>query len=262
MGRKRKEQKVLGGSRAIIYLRVSTDEQVKHGSGLDAQLALCQSYCVSRDYTVVAIMRDEGISGRKHVANRPGLRDAQVYGELGTADVLVCYAQDRLARGAAVFEQIYNHAKQYSYRLETARDQQNLMAAENELPADIQAFMAQFEAKLIAKRLYGGRKERSKRDGTGSGPLPWGYRRQHKAAPIEVDPDAQPAIQMLLRLRERGYTYQKVADALNAAGYSTQRGKAWTTGLVLKVEQNADLYRTGRRVWHGIVAKEQWPVVV
>ena len=46
-----------------LYLRVSTEEQVKHGTSLDAQLNKLQEYCKFKEWTVFKIYKDEGISG-------------------------------------------------------------------------------------------------------------------------------------------------------------------------------------------------------
>lgn len=46
--------------RAAVYTRVSTDEQ---GASLDAQEAGARAWCEKHGATVVAVYRDEGISG-------------------------------------------------------------------------------------------------------------------------------------------------------------------------------------------------------
>ncbi len=60
---------------AAIYLRVSTEEQAKSGFGLDVQRERCSAMAVAKGWTVDAehIYRDEGISGTKTAADRPGL---------------------------------------------------------------------------------------------------------------------------------------------------------------------------------------------
>lgn len=54
------------GTKAVISLRVSTDEQAKPGHfGLEAQMELWQTYCDKQGYTVIEITEDKGISGKK-----------------------------------------------------------------------------------------------------------------------------------------------------------------------------------------------------
>lgn len=45
-----------------IYARVSTDEQVKFGYSIDAQISALEAYCKERDYNIMATYIDEGIS--------------------------------------------------------------------------------------------------------------------------------------------------------------------------------------------------------
>ena len=48
---------------AGIYLRVSTEEQARHGISLEAQLSKLQDYCNFKGWTIFKTYKDEGISG-------------------------------------------------------------------------------------------------------------------------------------------------------------------------------------------------------
>ncbi len=273
MARPKKALRDIHGKRAIIYIRVSTEEQLKGGHhGVEAQLAACIEYLARKGYIEVCIQRDLGKSGAKGIASRPGIATALELCEGGLADVIVCYAQDRLARKSGVFEDIRERAVRGHFRLETARDGQDLTTEENELSADAMSFVASIERKMIAKRLYGGRKERGKIDGRGSSTLPYGYRYHLEVVAtsdgdqvvktIEVDPEAAEVVRIILELRQ-AHSYQYVADSLNALGHRTPRsGREWTVGNVQGIERNAELYRTGIRRWDGIEGAERWPIIV
>ena len=58
--------------KAIIYCRVSSDRQVKEGHGLDGQERRCRKYAEDRGHEVVAVFRDEGVSGG--VIDREGMQ--------------------------------------------------------------------------------------------------------------------------------------------------------------------------------------------
>ena len=58
--------------RAIAYVRVSSEEQRKHGYSLDDQERELRVQIGLRDWELVEVVRDEGISGAD--PNRPGLR--------------------------------------------------------------------------------------------------------------------------------------------------------------------------------------------
>ncbi len=48
---------------ALIYVRVSSERQVKEGHGLDSQVQRCISYAKSQGYKIGTIFREEGVSG-------------------------------------------------------------------------------------------------------------------------------------------------------------------------------------------------------
>lgn len=262
MGRPRKPRPgAVRGKRALLYLRVSSEEQGKPGHfGLPAQEDQCRRHCERVGYTILDVLIDLGISGTKPIEERPALAEALARCERGQADVIVVAAQDRLARKAAVFDAIRDRAVKAHYRLELAKDGQDVAHRENQIPAHIQSFVASFERILIAQRLLGGRQQRSRMDGRGSGPLPYGYVRLNDGT-LGVDEMVAPVIRLLLELR-RQYTYQATADLLNAAGYRTAKGNRWKPAHVYKVDCHRYLYETGLREWDGVVAEARWPIMV
>lgn len=82
--------------KAVIYARVSTDDQVE-GASLDNQVKVCQEYCADKGYTVLAEFRDD-ISGASAI--RPALGKAISMAD--AFDVLVVYSVDRFARDMGV----------------------------------------------------------------------------------------------------------------------------------------------------------------
>ena len=86
-------------SNAVVYLRVSTTEQVDNYS-LDNQLQACTEYCKRNGFTIARVFREEGASAK--TAARPQLNallnfcasDAKKKG----ITVLIVDRVDRLAR--------------------------------------------------------------------------------------------------------------------------------------------------------------------
>jgi site-specific DNA recombinase len=61
-----------GPKRAILYARVSTDEQAKSGYSLPEQLRVLREHAAHEGYEVVSEIEDDGYSGT--TIDRPGLR--------------------------------------------------------------------------------------------------------------------------------------------------------------------------------------------
>src|SRR5882724_6873623 len=82
--------------RALGYTRVSTTEQGTNGNGLDAQRAAIVAECERRQWVLVDVIIDRGVSGK--TLDRPGLHEALRRLRTGEADALVVARLDRLSR--------------------------------------------------------------------------------------------------------------------------------------------------------------------
>lgn len=80
-----------------------------------------------------------------------------------------------------------------------------------------------------------------------------GYRRPHKGASLEPDPDVAPVIGELFRRRAAGASWRELADVLEAAGARTPTGgQIWRAGTVRQLIANRTFLGEAR---HGDLAK-------
>ena len=63
---------------ALIYCRVSTEEQAREGFSLDAQEKFCRAFAKQNNFRVVETYRDEGKSGSFYPPRRVA-RSSQVF---------------------------------------------------------------------------------------------------------------------------------------------------------------------------------------
>ncbi len=259
----------LQAHRVVIYLRVSTDEQVKSGFGLAAQIELCEKYAAAHNYTIVGVQRDEGLSGTLPMAERAGITGAITMGVIGQADIILAYAQDRYARDTGVWSSIRSAATKAGLQLLTVKENTNFAAQESQFMGDIHAAVAAEERRTIAKRLYGGRRQKSLLNGRGSGFLPHGFRKVVETVNnqiverIEIDLEAQKAIRTMIAARDDGKTYQQIADIMTQHKFEKPHGgTTWSFGNVQQLLLHEQLYRTGIRTWDDVQSLERWPVIV
>jgi len=88
-------------AKAVIYVRVSTEEQTQNYS-LESQEKECRAYALRRNFEVDRVFREEGASG-KTIAGRPTLKELLSYCSnkgCGISVVLV-YKFDRWARNTS-----------------------------------------------------------------------------------------------------------------------------------------------------------------
>lgn len=60
--------------RAVLYIRVSTDEQAKHGFSLAEQKHDLEEYTARHGYAVIGVYADEGNTARKALSRRRELQ--------------------------------------------------------------------------------------------------------------------------------------------------------------------------------------------
>ncbi len=88
-------------TKAVVYCRVSSDKQVRHGHGLDGQEARCRSYAKEHGYVVEKVFRDEAISGG--IENRPAFYKLIDYLEARKGGYVVIFDDlNRLARDVGI----------------------------------------------------------------------------------------------------------------------------------------------------------------
>ena len=88
-----KRDEIIGGKRAALYVRVSTDHQSVENQIRDLRLVARR-----RGWEVVETYNDAGVSGAKGRDQRPGLDALLKDASRGKFDVVLAWAIDRLGR--------------------------------------------------------------------------------------------------------------------------------------------------------------------
>jgi DNA invertase Pin-like site-specific DNA recombinase len=136
--------------RAIGYARVSTDEQVKSGAGLAAQVAAIRAEADRRDWEVLDVVEDAGYSAKD--LKRPGIASALTRLDHGEADALVVSKLDRLSRSVLDFATLMEHSKKKGWGLVALDIGVDTTTPSGEVMANVMAAFSQFERRLIGQR--------------------------------------------------------------------------------------------------------------
>lgn len=211
--------------KAIIYLRVSTDEQATSGLGLEAQRAACETKARAMGILSVSVFADEGVSGSVAAPKRPAMVSALEALEAG--DVLLVAKRDRIARDYMIAGWVDLEAARKGARVVSAAgegtDSDEPMA---KVMRGIVDLFAGYERDMIRARTAAAlRAKRARGEKTG-GVVPFGYR----IAATEFDPDGstrkilvedageQDAILRMRQLRDEGRGYRDIAAVLASEG--------------------------------------------
>lgn len=225
--------------RVTGYCRVSTAEQAADGLSLDAQEGRIRAWCEAQGAELVEVIRDEGVSGTKLLADRPGGR--RVAHELDTrkptTDAVVVVRMDRLGRDAAEQIALLKRFRTGKVGLVAIAQQIDLATPHGRAMAQIGAVFSELERALIAERTTEALAElRSQGRAWNHAPFGW----QSVEGYLEPDPDEQETLARAQELRDEGKGFKRIADMLNEEGLPTKRGGPWHAMSVRSVLQTAE----------------------
>jgi DNA invertase Pin-like site-specific DNA recombinase len=136
--------------RVIGYVRVSTDEQMSSGAGLEAQRQATVAECRRRGWQLVEVLEDAGYSAKD--MRRPGVQQALRVLNAGEASALVVAKLDRLSRSMLDFTALTANAQKQSWALVALDCAVDTSTPAGEAMANMLATFAQFERRLISQR--------------------------------------------------------------------------------------------------------------
>jgi DNA invertase Pin-like site-specific DNA recombinase len=134
----------------VGYVRVSTDEQADSGLGLASQRDAIEAECVRRQWRLIAIYEDAGISGKK--LDRPGLMAALDDVGQGRAAAVVVAKLDRLSRSLVDFAGLMARARDQGWNLVALDLGIDLSTPAGEFMSNVMASAAQWERRIIGQR--------------------------------------------------------------------------------------------------------------
>lgn len=226
--------------RLIPYLRVSTDRQAEDGTGLEVQLDTIRGWAKANGHTLTKPYRDQGISGAKELDSRPALMDAMLALRARTANGIVVYRLDRLARDLVLQEQLLAEVRRMGGVLCSTSDAESGYLSDDpsdparKLIRQVLGAVSEYERSMIALRLRSARDRKAKAGGyAGFGSPAFGQRAE--AGQLVVDDREQQAIRRIRELRASGDSLPQIVNLLNAEGHTSKRGGRWHPTTVARV---------------------------
>ena len=200
----------------VAYYRVSTKKQGQSGLGLGSQQEMVSRFLKPEDVLLAEYIEVE--SGKRN--DRPELEAAIAFAKQQQAQLLIAKL-DRLSRNAGfIFTLRDSHVDFLAVDMPDA----------NTLTIGIFAVLAQHERELISSRTRAALQQKKKQGCVLGNPknlteqarLKGLQVRQENAVAHKANRQAAELIQMY---REKGMTYQQIAQRLNSHGFTTRRGK-------------------------------------
>lgn len=139
--------------RAAIYIRVSTDEQAKHGYSLEAQTNNLKEFCNTKNYKIVGIYADEGKTARSKLSNRKELLRLIDDIKEGKIDRIVFWRLDRWFRNIADYYKIQSILDNYKVDWECSDEEYDTYTSNGRLYLNIKLSIAQNESDQTSDRI-------------------------------------------------------------------------------------------------------------
>lgn len=209
--------------KAVAYVRVSTEEQTT-GVSLDAQEAKIRAWCVANDADLVAVCREEGISGHKGRDARPGLQAAlrQVCILQGS---LVVYSLSRLARNTGETIEIGKCLDASGADLVSLSEKIDTTSAAGKMVFRMLAVLAEFERDQISERTTMAMAYKRTQRQRISRHLPYGSRLAADGSSLEAHPAEQTIITAAKAYAAAGLSLRQIASRLAVEGHLSRTGQ-------------------------------------
>jgi DNA invertase Pin-like site-specific DNA recombinase len=215
---RRRKPKHAGPPRALLYIRVSTDEQAKSGLSLESQRTVLTAEVERRGWEVREVLVDEVSAKRGSV--RPAFERARELLAAGEADVLLATRLDRISRSVASFADLMASAQDERWQVVALDLGLDTSTTTGRMVAHILAAVAEAEREVIGQRTSAALLAKRRR-GENVG--------RRTALATEV-------VSRIVTSRAAGQTLSAIADGLTADGVVTgQGGVRWYPSTVRAV---------------------------
>jgi DNA invertase Pin-like site-specific DNA recombinase len=213
--------------KAVCYLRVSTEEQARHGVSLAAQEEKLLAYCRLSGLEPVAMIREEGVSGSKPLGTRPG--GVELLKLVAKKDIkhVISMKLDRLFRDAA---DALNLTKSWDkggvalHLVDMGGQALNTSSAMGRFFLGMMSSFAELERNLIAERTATALTHK-KAHREAYSPTPYGFDRE--GGTLAENPGEQETVAKIKGWRRSGWTLRRIVEELNQLAIPTKRGGHW-----------------------------------
>ncbi len=208
--------------KAVGYIRVSTEEQVKGGVSLDMQRSKIEGYTALEDMELIDIIADEGFSGRS-VEGRPGAQKLLRMIHNKEVGAVIIYKLDRLARNTIESLEIAKLLDKRGVALHSITERLDTKSALGRFFFTLMASLAAMERELIGERIRAAMQRKRERGEACNGNAPYGFH-IHDGRLIPEEEERQ-VIERIRRLRHAGHTIHQIVGVLNDEGVKNREGR-------------------------------------
>jgi DNA invertase Pin-like site-specific DNA recombinase len=216
-------------TKAIGYIRVSTDKQSEKGVSLEAQQEKIKAYALLYDLELVDMVIE---SGSAKSMDREGLQKALGRLQSGEAEALVVTKLDRLTRSVADLGKLVECYFQV-YGLLSVSEQIDTRSAAGRLVLNVLASVSQWEREVIGERTSAAMQHMRQQNQYTGGKVPYGFNLVD--GELTHNDSEQRVLELVRKHREAGMSLRWIAKALADEGFKSRAGKPFHFQAVAKM---------------------------
>ena len=230
-----------GPRRAILYARVSTDEQARSGYSLAQQIEALRDYATRERYEILEEVSDPGQSGAS--LERPGMDRVRDLVAAGGISVVLAQDRDRFSREPAYSYLLRREFEEHDCKLRSLNDRGD-DSPEGELTDGILDQLAKYERAKIAERSRRGRLRKA-REGKllRNSRAHYGFKHDDSGEAYVVDEEEMGVVRRVFRDVVNGQTLYKVRRALELEGVPAPEGGRYWSASFLRTLIDEDVYK-------------------
>lgn len=211
-------------TKAIGYVRVSTEHQVESGLSLAAQAEKVRAMATVQGVELVDVIVDAGESAAS--LNRPGVQRMLAMIDAGDVQTVIIAKLDRLTRSVKDLATILERFHRKGVALVSVADALDTGSAAGRLVLNIMVSVSQWEREAIGERTKDALQHK-KATGQRAGNIPFGFNVAVDGKTLVRNAAEQSVLATLQGLRGRGHSLREIAAELNRQGMRTRKGTEW-----------------------------------
>ena len=218
--------------KGVIYARYSSDRQ--NEQSIAGQVEVCSEWARDNDINIVHIYHDEALTGRTD--KRPAFQQMVKDAKSSKFDYVIVYKLDRFARNrfdSAMYKaQLKKHDVRVISAMENIADGPEGIILESVLEG-----MAEYYSANLSQNVLRGMHQSAEQGKYLGGTIPLGYTID-KDKNYVVDENTAFIVKRVYELYANGHTIKDICTELNAAGYKSSTGKAFSYASLRRVLSN------------------------
>ena len=253
--------------KAVIYVRVSSEEQAKHGFSIENQKRQCEEFASRNGYQVVKFFVDDGKSAKN--LDRPEIQELMSYCAKKKNEVkaIVVWRLDRISRNTVDYHGALRPLFERKGIKLLSATEANVNTIEGNLMRNIGMDFAEYERQLIGHRTIAGLKQKALQ-GEYPHKAPIGYKNisnQSGSKSIAIDENYAFYVKQAFNLYDSGmYSLRSLTNKLYEDGLRSKTGKKIPKTSIEKMLKNifyTGVFKFGGKIYENakhtaIISKE------